>query len=136
VASQFDTVQSAKDSASDAAKAIKDAMAKELSNNFNAKVDVEVNIEEAWRNLHKLRAELEGLRDDDYLGNLNLQFKQLQEYIKTNPNSTLPGGSIQILTDHVNDIMAEIRTMQGGGTSKIYGTDQSAAFSDLEKYRD
>jgi hypothetical protein len=31
--------------------------------------------------------------------------------------------------------MTEIGIMQGGGTSSIYGTDQSAAFSDLENYR-
>lgn len=135
-AKQYEAIQSAKDAAEDIAKEIKDKLKEELSKAFNAKVDVEVNIEDAWRNLHKLRAELDGLKDDDYFGNMNLQLKQLTEYLNTNPNSTLPGGSTQILTQHLQDIMSEIRTMQGGGTSKIYGTDQSAAFSDLQNYRD
>ena len=135
-AKQYNAIQSAKDAAEDIAKEIKDKLKEELAKAFNAKVDVEVNIEDAWRNLHKLRAELDGLKDDDYFGNMNLQLKQLTEYLNTNPNSTLPGGSTQILTQHLQDIMSEIRTMQGGGTSKIYGTDQSAAFSDLQNYRD
>lgn len=129
-------IESLTDEIADNAKKAAEKIKEELSKAFNAKVDVEVNIEDAWRNLHKLRAELEGLKDDDYFGNMNLQLKQLTEYLNTNPNSTLPGGSTQILTQHLQDIMSEIRTMQGGGTSKIYGTDQSAAFSDLQNYRD
>jgi hypothetical protein len=39
---------------------------------FNAKIDVELNIEDAWRNLHKLRTELEGLKKNDYLKNVNM----------------------------------------------------------------
>jgi hypothetical protein len=89
--------------------------------------------------LHKLKAELDGLRDDDYFKNINVQAKQFSEYLKTNPNSLLPGGSTQILTDHLNQIMSEINIIQGGGTSSIYGKGAEAekqAFEDLKKYRD
>lgn len=137
-AKQEETIRKAEKTAKDTAKKIKDEVEKELGKAFeklNAKVDIEVNIEDAWRQLHKLRAELEGLRDDDYLGNLNIQIKQLTEYLNTNPNSTLPGGSTQILTDHLNRIMSEINVMQAGGTSSLYGTDVKQAFSDLENYR-
>ena len=116
----------------------KNALKKALER-FNAKVDVEIDIEDAWRQLHKLKAELDGLRDDDYFKNINVQAKQFSEYLKTNPNSLLPGGSTQILTDHLNQIMSEINIIQGGGTSSIYGKGAEAekqAFEDLKKYRD
>jgi predicted nucleotide-binding protein (sugar kinase/HSP70/actin superfamily) len=86
------------DELADNTKKITEKIKEELKNTFNAKVDVELNIEEAWRQLHKLRAELQGLKDTDYLGNINLQMRQFQEYLRTNPNSTLPGGSLEILT--------------------------------------
>ena len=96
-------IESLTDEITDNAKKAAEKIKEELSKSFNAKVDVEVNIEDAWRNLHKLRAELDGLKDDDYFGNMNLQLKQLTEYLNTNPNSTLPGGSTQILTQHLQD---------------------------------
>lgn len=139
-AKQEETIRKAEKAAKDTAKKIKDEAEKELGKAFeklNAKVDVEVNIEDAWRQLHKLRAELEGLRDDDYLGNFNLGLQNMNEYLKENINqySELSGGSTQILTDHLNQIMSEIGIIQSGGTSALYGTDESQAFSDLEKYR-
>jgi hypothetical protein len=40
-----------------------------------------------------------------------------------------------MLTDHVNDIIREIKIMQAGGTSDLYGIDQATALSDLANYR-
>ena len=135
---QTDIDKLAKDIADKTKEATKKAMEEALKR-FNAKVDVELNIEDAWRNLHKLRAELDGLKDNDYFGKVNLGLKQFNEYLRENPNSLLAGGSTQILTNHLNEIMGHINTIQSGGTSSIYGKGREAeekAFSDLQKYRD
>lgn len=133
---QNEAVEKSKKAVKDLAKEIKKQIFETALKDFNAKIDVELNIEDAWRNLHKLRTELEGLKKNDYLKNVNMQLKQLQEYLRTNPNSTLAGGSIQQLSDHVSKIMSEIRKMQSGAESSIYGKDQAQAFQDLQNYRD
>lgn len=126
----------------DLAKKVKDA-AKEAMDRaleiFNAKVDFEVNIEDAWRQFDRLEAKVDGLREKttELFKNALLDYSDAIRYVTANINSYFGdagGGSIQILTQHVNDIMNEIGIMQAGGTSSLYGIDQTAAFSDLENY--
>ena len=105
---------------------------------FNAKVDVEINIEDAWRQLDAIKAKMDGIKDNNFLAQAELSAKNIQRYLGdiSNPNSYFGSGkgSIGILTGHLNDIMSEIRVMQGGGTSQYYGKDESAAFGDLTNY--
>lgn len=126
----------------DLAKKVKDA-AKEAMDRaleiFNAKVDFEVNIEDAWRQFDRLEAKVNGLREKttELFKNALLDYSDAIRYVTANINSYFGdagGGSIQILTQHVNDIMNEIGIMQAGGTSNLYGIDQTTAFSDLENY--
>lgn len=126
----------------DLAKKVKDA-AKEAMDKaleiFNAKVDFEVNIEDAWRQFDRLEAKVDGLREKttELFKNALLDYSDAIRYVTANINSYFGdagGGSIQILTQHVNDIMNEIGIMQAGGTSSLYGIDQTTAFSDLENY--
>lgn len=126
----------------DLAKKVKDA-AKEAMDRaleiFNAKVDFEVNIEDAWRQFDRLEAKVDGLREKttELFKNALLDYSDAIRYVTANINSYFGdagGGSIQILTQHVNDIMNEIGIMQAGGTSSLYGIDQTTAFSDLENY--
>lgn len=142
VQSSLDAIDSFEDSIEDNFQSIKDAM-KEMRDKaleiFNAKVDVEVDIEEAWRKLNRLEAKMNKIKDNDFLGQAQLDAYDAQSYLTANPNSYFGdagGGSIQILTTHVNDIMGEIDTMLGGGTSSLYGKNQTQAFSDLRNYAD
>ncbi len=142
VQSSLDAIDSFEDSIKDNFQSIKDVM-KEMRDKaleiFNAKVDVEVDIEEAWRKLNRLEAKMNKIKDNDFLGQAQLDAYDAQSYLTANPNSYFGdagGGSIQILTTHVNDIMGEIDTMLGGGTSSLYGKNQTQAFSDLRNYAD
>ena len=105
---------------------------------FNAKVDVEINIEDAWRQFDKLKATMEGIKDTNFLEQAELSAKNIQRYLGdiSNPNSYFGSGkgSIGILTDHLNEIMSEISVIQSGGESQYYGKDESAAFGDLTNY--
>lgn len=106
---------------------------------FNAKVDFEVSIEDAWRQFDRLEAKVNGLREKstELFQNALLDYSDAIRYVTANINSYFGeagGGSIQILTQHVNDIMSEISIMQSGGKSSLYGIDQTTAFGDLENY--
>lgn len=129
-----DSMQDNLDSMNDALKEARN-LALEI---FNAKVDVEINIEDAWRQLDALKAKMDGIKENNFLAQAELSAKNIQRYLGdiSNPNSYFGSGkgSIGILTDHVNDIMSEIHTMQGGGTSQYYGKDEGAAFDDLMNY--
>ena len=106
---------------------------------FNLKVDVELDIADANRRLNDLKKKIAGLDDDDILGNVRKNFENYQSYFKGNAGSYFGGndtGSITGLTSHLNAIISEINTMQAGGVSGLYGTDQESAFEDLYKYRD
>ena len=141
VQASMDAIEGYGDSMKDNLDAMKDAL-KEARDKaleiFNAKVDVEINIEDAWRQLDKLQAKVNGIKDTDFFEQAKLSFKSIERYIGviSNPNSYFGSGkgSIGILTDHVNDIMSEIGIMQSGGTSQYYGKDEGAAFDDLMNY--
>ena len=137
----MDAIEGYEDSMKDNADSMKEAL-KEARNLaleiFNAKVDVEINIEDAWRQFDKLKATMEGIKDTNFLEQAELSAKNIQRYLGyiSNPNSYFGSsmGSIGILTNHLNEIMSEISIMQNGGTSQYYGKDESAAFSDLTNY--
>lgn len=141
VQASMDAIEGYGDNMKDNLDAMKDAL-KEARDKaleiFNAKVDVEINIEDAWRQLDKLQAKVNGIKDTDFFEQAKLSFKSIERYIGviSNPNSYFGSGkgSIGILTDHVNDIMSEIGVMQSGGTSQYYGKDEGAAFDDLMNY--
>lgn len=124
--------------AEDAAESMEDELNKRLEW-FNMKVDVELDISEATRRLNDLKKRIQGLEDNDILGNAVKNLENLKTYFTGNINSyfgSMDSGAISGLTSHLNAIMGEIGIMQAGGTSSLYGTDQSKAFDDLNNYRD
>ena len=129
-----DSMQDNLDSMNDALKEARN-LALEI---FNAKVDVEINIEDAWRQFDALKAKMDGIKENNFLAQAELSAKNIRRYLGdiSNPNSYFGSGkgSIGILTDHLNDIMSEISIMQSGGTSQYYGNDEGAAFDDLMNY--
>ena len=141
VQASMDAIEGYGDSMQDNLDAMNDAL-KEARNLaleiFNAKVDVEINIEDAWRQFDALKAKMDGIKENNFLAQAELSAKNIQRYLGdiSNPNSYFGSGkgSIGILTDHLNDIMSEISIMQSGGTSQYYGNDEGAAFDDLMNY--
>lgn len=124
--------------AEDAAESMEDELNKRLEW-FNMKVDVELDISDAVRRLNDLKKRIQGLEDNDILGNAVKNLENLKTYFTGNINSyfgSMDSGAISGLTSHLNAIMGEIGIMQAGGTSSLYGTDQSKAFDDLNNYRD
>ena len=124
--------------AEDAAKSMEDELNKRLEW-FNMKVDVELDISDAVRRLNDLKKCIQGLEDNDILGNAVKNLENLKTYFTGNINSyfgAMDSGAVSGLTSHLNAIMGEIGIMQAGGTSSLYGTDQSKAFDDLNNYRD
>ena len=124
--------------AEDAAESMEDELNKRLEW-FNMKVDVELDISDAVRRLNDLKKRIQGLEDNDILGNAVKNLENLKTYFTGNINSyfgSMDSGAISGLTSHLNAIMGEIGIMQAGGTSSLYGTDQSRAFDDLNNYRD
>ena len=124
--------------AEDAAESMEDELNKRLEW-FNMKVDVELDISDAVRRLNDLKKRIQGLEDNDILGNAVKNLENLKTYFTGNVNSyfgSMDSGAISGLTSHLNAIMGEIGIMQAGGTSSLYGTDQSNAFDDLNNYRD
>ena len=93
---------------------------------FNMKVEVELDISEATRRLNDLKKKIQGLEDNDILGNAVKNLENLKTYFSGNINSyfgSMDTGAISGLTSHLNAIMDEIGIMQAGGTSSLYGTD-------------
>ena len=124
--------------AEDAAESMEDELNKRLEW-FNMKVDVELDISDAVRRLNDLKKRIQGLEDNDILGNAVKNLENLKTYFTGNINSyfgAMDSGAVSGLTSHLNAIMDEIGIMQAGGTSSLYGTDQSKAFDDLNNYRD
>ena len=141
VQASMDAIEGYGDSMQDNVDSMKEAL-KEARNLaleiFNAKVDVEINIEDAWRQFDKLKATMDGIKENNFLAQAELSAKNIQRYLGdiSNPNSYFGSGkgSIGILTDHLNDIMSEISLIQSGGESQYYGKDEGAAFDDLTNY--
>lgn len=141
VQASMDAIEGYGDSMQDNVDSMKEAL-KEARNLaleiFNAKVDVEINIEDAWRQFDKLKATMNGIKENNFLAQAELSARNIQRYLGdiSNPNSYFGNGkgSIGILTDHLNDIMSEISVMQNGGESQYYGKDEGAAFDDLTNY--
>ena len=124
--------------AEDAAESMEDELNKRLEW-FNMKVDVELDISDAVRRLNDLKKRIQGLEDNDILGNAVKNLENLKTYFTGNINSyfgAMDSGAVSGLTSHLNAIMSEIGIMQAGGESSLYGTDQSKAFDDLNNYRD
>lgn len=89
---------------------------------FNAEIEVRLEMSEAERDWNEFKANIiEGLEDDDILGNAQLNLKQLGSFYKADGT-----GSIQELTSHINDLMAEISKDADG----VFGTEKDSTRRD------
>ena len=105
---------------------------------FNYEVDVRLDMAEATRNWNdfyeKVIEDIEGIEDPvkKIITSMQTGLKNFESYY----NGRDGLGSIQYLTEHVRETMAQVESIKNTGTSSVYGDNMSAAVEDLKKYND
>lgn len=119
----------------DLKESIQDNLDKEIEikiKKFTMAVEIRLEMGEAERDYNEFRRKVvDGLRDDDILGNAKYKLKDYQSYFKVKS-----GGEIQSLTTQVNRTIDQIRQINKTGTSSFYGDNKAQALEDLKKYTD
>ena len=120
---------------------LQDKMDEQIENQikaFNYEVDVRLDMAEATRNWNdfyeKVIEDIEGIEDPvkKIITSMQTGLKNFESYY----NGRDGLGSIQYLTEHVRETMAQVESIKNTGTSSIYGDNMSAAVEDLKKYND
>lgn len=113
---------------------------------FNLKLQLHLDMSQAQKEWLDFKQKvIDEIADDDYLGQvLGLRESFLAYYEHRNTNGSLlgSGGAIQAATAHVNEILAELATMDAGRHSNVYSAyddstgqwvdDRAAALEDLK----
>ena len=103
-----------------------DEMVEKQIERFNKGIDLRLDMAEAERDWNKFKTNIiDGIDEDDIIGQTEAKLRDFATYY--DENST---GSIQALTKHLNDTLAEIEK----ATSNVYGEDNVKEFEDLQKY--
>lgn len=112
-----------------------DAIDKEIENNitkFTMEVELRLEMAEAEKDFNEFKRKvIDGIKDDDILGNATSKLKDYTSYFNTNGTGT---GSIQELTNQINETIGQIKQINKNGWSNIYGNDKAKAMEDLKKY--
>ena len=120
---------------------LQDKMDEQIENQikaFNYEVDVRLDMAEATRNWNdfyeKVIEDIEGIEDPvkKIITSMQTGLKNFESYY----NGRDGLGSIQYLTEHVRETMAQVESIKNTGTSSVYGDNMSAAVEDLKKYND
>lgn len=120
---------------------LQDKMDEQIENQikaFNYEVDVRLDMAEAtrdWNDFYeKVIADIEGIEDPvkKIITSMHTGLKNFETYF----NGRDGLGSIQYLTEHVRETMAQVESIKNTGTSSVYGDNMSAAVEDLKKYND
>lgn len=99
---------------------------------FNTEITIRLDLkdaEEDWNNFR--RNVLEDLKDSDVLRNTELDLENFSLYYKDNENGIIQAGARQ-----VNNILAELKSMDETGWSQVYGDNRVQALEDLKTYYD
>ena len=112
---------------------IQDAIDKQIEINvqkFNMEIEIRLDMSKAERDWNEFKKKvIDGIQDSDILGNARARLTDYGSYYKSDGT-----GVIQRNTQHVNDIVNELRTMENGGRSSIYGDNETQALEDLKTY--
>lgn len=115
--------------------AIQDAVDKEIEINiqkFTMEVELRLDMAEAERDFNEFKRKvIDGIKDDDILGNAISKLKDYTSYFDTNGSGT---GSIQKLTDQINNTVDQIKQIDDNGWADVYGDNKAQAMEDLQKY--
>lgn len=99
---------------------------------FNTEITIRLDLKEAEEDWNEFRRNvLEDLDDSDILRNAELDLENFSLYYKDNEN-----GIIQAGTRQVNNILAELKSMDETGWSQVYGDNRIKALEDLKTYYD
>lgn len=114
-------------------KKIQDAIDKQIEirvQEFNMEIKIRLDMSEAERNWNEFkRRVIDNIKDTDILGNAKAKLSNFHSYYKGDGT-----GVIQKNTTHVNNIIDELKIMERGGRSSIYGDNQTKALEDLKTY--
>lgn len=99
---------------------------------FNTEITIRLDLKDAEKDWNDFRRNvLEDLKDSDILRNTELDLENFSLYYKDNEN-----GIIQAGTRQVNNILAELKSMDETGWSQVYGDNRVQALEDLKTYYD
>lgn len=94
---------------------------------FDVELEITLNMNEATRNWNEWKKRIiDGIKEDDIYGNANARLQDFSTYYAANAN-----GDIQARTKKVNAILEELKVMDEGGISSVYGDDRARALEAL-----
>ena len=101
---------------------------------FHHEIEIRLNMAEAERDWNAFfNKVIKDIDDEDILGNAEAKLEDFMSYYKEEMD-----GIIQVNAKHINDILADLKTMDEGGIAKFYGedgiNDRARALEDLENY--
>lgn len=112
---------------------IQDAFDKQIElqiEKFTMEVELRLDMAEAERDFNEFKRKvIDGIKDDDILGNALSKLTDFSSYYKPNGK-----GVIETLTKQVNETIDQINQINGGGMSTVYGDDKAKAMEDLKTY--
>lgn len=98
---------------------------------FTMKVDLRLEMKQAEEDWNKFKRKIiDGIKDENILGQGKESLENLRDYYDLGDGT----GTVQSLTNQVNNTMAEINKMRDGETSDVYGDNMAKALEDLNKY--
>lgn len=103
---------------------------------FKMSVDIRLDMSDAERDWNEFKRKvIDKIKDDDILGNAQAKLKDVLSYYNTAGTGT---GSIQALTQQINDTLAQLKEMDNNldKTSSAYGENRAKAMEDLKNYMD
>lgn len=114
---------------------IQDAIDKQIEiqiEKFTMEVEIRLDMAEAERDFNEFtRKVIDGIKDEDILGNATADLKDLLSYFNTNNTGI---GPVQSLTDQVNATIKQIEQINSSGQGSAYGDNKAQALEDLKEY--
>ena len=116
---------------------IQDAINKQIElklEAFHQEIEIRLDMSDAERDWNEFyKKVIQDIDDEDILGNAEAKLKDFMSYYKEDME-----GIIQVGAQHIQDILADLKTMDEGGIAKFYGedgtNDRARALEDLKNY--
>ena len=101
---------------------------------FHQEIELRLDMAEAEREWNEFYKNIiKDIDEDDILGNATERLKDFMSYYKESTE-----GVIQVNTEHINQILSELKAMDENGVANVYGKDeteyQKQALEDLQNY--
>lgn len=101
---------------------------------FHQEIEIRLDMAEAEREWNEFYKNIiKDIDEDDILGNVTERLKDFMSYYKESAE-----GVIQVNTEHINQILSELKAMDENGVANVYGKDgteyRKQALEDLQNY--